>query len=159
MRKHAVIQTAIWSDPDFLARTPAAQRIYLLALSQPNLSYAGVVDYTPRRWALLSAGDSIGKVRRAVHELIDTRFVVVDETTEELLVRSLVRHDRVLRSPNITKALVGDIARIQSSSIRDALVDELLRHRDETSDNAAYTTGWSTIGPLLDEYLREAVPA
>lgn len=158
MRKTAVVTTAIWSDGDFLALTASAQRIYLLALSQPSLSWAGVVAYTPRRWARFASGDTPTKVKRSVAELRDATFVLVDEATEELLVRSLIRHDRAMRSPNMAKAVIRDVGVIQSPMLRRAVVGELQRHFDETCDDPSFETGWRFAADLLAEPIGEPLP-
>ena len=52
-RDHARVLVSIWGDDDWRDLPAAAQRIYIVALSQPGLSYAGVTPYLPGRWANL----------------------------------------------------------------------------------------------------------
>lgn len=124
-RTHARVLTSIWGDDDFKALSPDAQRVYMLILSQPKLSYCGVLPYTPRRWATLAAGDTLKAILRAVKELVAARFVVVDEDAEELWVRSFVKHDGLLKSPNLVKAMWKDFAEVQSQAIRKAFLKGL----------------------------------
>jgi hypothetical protein len=115
---------SIWADADFVARGPQAHRLYLFLLSQPKLSLVGVIDYMPRRWASASAGISEEDVGRALAELERHRFVLVDQVTDEVLVRSLVRHDGVKSSP-LLKGLWSSWKAVSSPSLRDAILREL----------------------------------
>lgn len=126
-RDHARIQTAIWSKPDFRELPVQAQHFYMLALSQPRLSYCGVLDYMPARLAKFSAKATTKSVTNAVTVLEDRGFVVVDHDTEELLIRTFVRHDGLLTSPNVTKAMVKDYQAVLSEHIKEVIVHELSR--------------------------------
>lgn len=126
-RDHARIYTSIWSDPDFRALDSWAQRMYLLLLSQPRLSYCGSLDYLPTRYAMLAPDDDDLSVEQAVKRLEGDRYVVVDRESHELLVRSYVRHDGLLQSPNVTKAMVKDRAALLSDRLREVVDDELNR--------------------------------
>ncbi len=117
-RNHAKILTTIWTDPAWVALGSEAQRIYMLALSQPNLSYAGVVPYTARRWRILSRDSSLAAISRAVNELVTSGFVVVDESTEEMVIRTFLKHDGVFKSPNIIRAMWKDYRAIMSPLVR-----------------------------------------
>ena len=155
-RDHARIQVAIWSDPDFRSLTGAAQRMYLLLLSQPRLTYCGSLDYLPGRWAMLGAGEDIARVEHAVKELEAANYVAVDRDTSELLIRSYVRHDGLLSSPNVTKAMVKDRAALLSCELREIVDDELNRawRNDKTM------AGWKGLkeaAPDLHEKITEGV--
>ncbi len=126
-REYARLKTVIWSDKDWTDLSPAAQRVYLLALSQADMSYAGVVSYLPRRWAALSAKTTVPAIRRAVTELETAGYVVVNEDTQELLVRTFIRHDRVLAVPNVARAMVTAWRAILSAHLRDVVLAELAR--------------------------------
>lgn len=124
-RTYAPLLTSIWSDPDFTTLSSAAQRVYMLAISQPTISYCGVVTFTARRWARLASDSSPADITAAIGELADARFVVVDEDAEELWVRSFVRHNGVLKSPNIAKRMDLDFVGIFSARIRELFLGEL----------------------------------
>lgn len=131
-RDHARIQVGLWSDPDFRTLSTAAQRMYLVILSQPRLSYCGTLDYLPTRLAVLAADETPEDVEQAVKGLEAARYVVVDRDTHELLVRTFVRHDGLLGSPNVTKAMLKDRAGLLSEPLRNVLDDELRRaYRDD----------------------------
>ena len=124
-RNHARIFTSIWNDADFRALPSDAQRMYFVALSQPTLSYAGVVALTVGRWAKLATDSTAAKVSAAIKKLRDTRFVVVDQDTEELWIRSFGNHDGVLDQPGLITAMAKDFLAIQSPVIRRQFLDRL----------------------------------
>lgn len=124
-RSFARLATSIWADDDFRTLTPDAQRVYMLAFSQANIALTGVVPYSARRWARMAAGTTHTDIEQAVHELALHRFVLVDEDTEELLVRSFVRHDGVLRSPNSTIGMTTAYSAIVSPKLRAEFLQEL----------------------------------
>jgi hypothetical protein len=51
-RTFAKLYLSVWDDPDFLALTGDAQRLYLVLFSHKKLSLAGVLPLQPRQWAL-----------------------------------------------------------------------------------------------------------
>ncbi len=119
-RKHALVLASIWTDPDWVTLTAAAQRTYMLLLSQPKLSLAGLLDYVPSRWARMAADTSLASVEAAIDELEASRFVLVDHDTDELLIRTFVKHDitTVLRNRNLLRGLWNAWAAIQSRQLQ-----------------------------------------
>lgn len=146
-RDHARFLTAIWRDEDFRALSIAAQHAYFTLVSQEELSYAGRLDYRPGRIAALAKDNTPAKVTAAVKVLEGTRFVVVDRDTEELLVRTFVRHDGIIDRVNMGKALGRAMVKIVSTQLRRALLAELGRLYEDKPN----APGW--IG------LRELYPA
>lgn len=131
-RDHARITVAIWADPEFRALDREAQRMYLLLLSQARLTYCGALDYMPGRLATLASDEHEGTIRASLGILETQSFIVCDYVTSELLVRTFVRHDGLLGSPNMTKAMLKDRAALLSDTLR-AVVDGELRkaYRDD----------------------------
>lgn len=117
-RSYAPIYTSIWHDPEFVALSSRAQRAYFLALSQPEISYCGVVGYTTRRWARMAGDTKPRDVERAVAELEAAGFVLLDAETEELWVRSFVKHNGVLKQPQLRTAMRREYDDIHSATIR-----------------------------------------
>jgi hypothetical protein len=126
-RDHGRILVAIWADKDFRALNRDAQRMYLLLCTQARLTYCGALDYLPGRLATLAADEDEQTVDHAVKLLESDRFLVVDRTTHEVLVRSFVRHDGLLGSPNVTKAMLKDRASLLSDDLRETVDCELAR--------------------------------
>lgn len=124
-RKFAVVQVSIWDDPDFTRCTAEAQLVYIMALSHPDLSYCGVMPLLPQRFVLMSANLTERKVRAALKELAEARFLVIDETTAEVLVRTYIRHDGVLKQPNVVKAMNKAYEKVHSATLREVIYDEV----------------------------------
>lgn len=127
-RKEARIFTSIWQDEDFIILPPEAQRMYFLLLSQPELSLCGHLTLAENRWARSAAGMTKAKVRADMKVLADADprpFIVVDYTTDEVLIRSFVRRDHVLLGPKLVKPLVAAARIVRSPALRAALRAEL----------------------------------
>lgn len=131
MREYAQIHLRIWDDDDFRNLSVYAQRLYLLLLSHPTLSNAGVGDWRPARLAVLAGDSTKADIVWASRELQTSRFVYVDEETEEFLVRSFVRNDTVLRSRNMGTAVAKSIKMIASRNLKTLVIRELQRAKHE----------------------------
>lgn len=150
-RDHARIQVGIWNDPDFRALDRDDQRMYLTLLSQPRLTYCGTLDYFPSRLAKLSADDTEENVLNAIWRLDKHRFVVIDEETHEILCRTFVRHDGLLKSPNITRAMCKDRAGVISDHLRESIDQELRRAWKEDPT----TLGWKGMAESFPDLFRK----
>lgn len=129
------ILSSIWDDPDFLDLDPQAQRMFLFLVSQKNLNHAGLLPLTIRRWAAKAKSLTPEQVGRSLADLAAGRFIVVDEDTEELLVRSFIRRDDVYKAPRVMGSAVSGALEISSKRLRFALLMEVDRLPvDELSD-------------------------
>lgn len=137
-RSEARIYVDIWDDDDFIKLSSGAQRAYFFIISQSDLAQDGVIALRVRRWARKCAGIEPDELERHLRELDDARFLVIDWDTEEVLVRSHVRRDRVYTQPNIMRAAAVHIAVIESKAILRTLAAEVERIRAE-------------VGPLSDQ--------
>lgn len=148
-RDHARIQTAIWRNKDFRALTKDSQHMYFVLLSQPSLSYCGVLDWWPNRLANLSDDGDETAVFAAVKELIEAKFIGLDVTTSELLIRTYVRHDGVLNRKNMGKAMGRALEQVVSLDVHHSVVVELARLYNEDPN----LTGWEGFEELYpDDY-------
>lgn len=151
-RDYAAIYTSVWSDPDWRKLPIRLQHGYWLLLTQPRLSPCGVLDYIPRRLSGMAADLAVGDVNALVRDLqslVPRPWVVLDESTAELLVRSYVRHDGLITGSRPAKAIAKDFDSISSSHIRQAIVDELRRHRRDLPK----LKGWEGIGEESPELM------
>lgn len=126
-RSEARLDVEIWKDPDFLALAAGPQRTFMFLISQKDLAHTGVLALRERRWAGSAAGLTEAEVRADLIALEHARFVVVDEDTEELLVRSFIRRDKVYRQPNVLRAAADQLKLVTSVKVLLALRAELLR--------------------------------
>ena len=146
-RDHARIQTSIWRNREFRDLGRDAQHLYFTILSQPTLSYCGVMDWWPNRLAALSAGTDEAEVFAAVKELIEAEFVFVDPNTSELLVRTYVKHDGVLQRVNMGKALGRAMEKVASMPLLDLLIGELGR----LYSSQPHLQGWTGLADLYPD--------
>lgn len=146
-RDRANVWTDIWADSDWRNLSGAAQRLYLLILTHPTLTYAGVADWRPNRVAMMSADGTVEGLNAAAGELEENKFIVVDEETEEVLIRSFVKHDGLMKSPNLAAALAREYGNVYSKRIREVVAFEVQKlHRNEPE-----LKGWGRVGTLLSE--------
>ena len=133
-RDHARIKVNIWGDPDFLALKASEQHAYFTMMSNRGLSRCGILDNLPSRFTRLAADMTKGRWRAAVDGLEVARFIVTDDTTEELLIRSYVRHDGVLDRVNMGKATGTAFEAVVSDALRHVIGDELARLMRDAPD-------------------------
>lgn len=147
-RDHARLLTSIWSDPDWRGLTGAEQRAYLMVLSDPNLTYCGTTAITVKRWAQQASDTPERLLRKAFDSLAAKRYLVFDWDTEEVLVRALMRRDKVLCVPNVAKAAYASWRSVLSPVIRREVLVELhrIRHEPDAFRDTAITAvaGWFT---------------
>lgn len=136
-REHARILTRIWSDLDWRELPPVEQRLYFLLLSQGNVTQAGVLPLQVRKWAKGSKHTTEQDIAASLEVLAAERFVVVDEDTEEVLIRSFIRNDGVAKIPNVFKAALKSAATVESPKLRTALAGELRRMRRKDATTVA----------------------
>lgn len=131
MRKYQQLRTDIATDIDFRSLGGAAQLLYHLLLTDPSLSYCGVLDWRPRRIAIRVSDWDVDTVKAAAYELEANRYIVIDEDTEETLIRSYLRNAGVLDSKNLGTACARAYHAVSSTIILGVLTDELYRLREE----------------------------
>lgn len=175
-RSYTKIYPTIWSDEEFIALTELAQRAYFLLATNVKLSNAGVMALQPSKWARLAADSTTTGLRDAIGKLIDERFVLVDDDTEELLVRSFIRHDGYFRDPNRRKAVLSAIDEIESPTLRAVAAEELARairtpsegsppdpdqdpRQDTPSDNSSLQSSVGSVQSSVSNFQRSAAAA
>lgn len=141
-RTHGRIQAVIWSDADFIAMRATAQRMFMFLLSQPDLSHAGLLPMRVNRWAKKASDLTPSAVRDELNVLASEGFVVADEDTEEVLIRTMVRNDGVYKQPKVMIRMREDARQIESPLLRAAFRAELDRlPLDELSDRPGGPAG------------------
>lgn len=138
-RDHGRVLCAIWRDKDFRQRTPGAQRLYMLLLSQSNVNNAGVLPLQVTKWAKGCDQTSSEDIQSALDELSEHRFVFYDEDTEEALIRSYMRNDGVMKHKYIWTNALRCAEHTESPALREALAEELLRTRRKDAEAVAAT--------------------
>lgn len=118
-RTYTKLMVSLSTDADFLKLSERAKYVYLMLLAQPKLSSAGCIPYQPTKWVKWSTDSTLETVARAIGELQAASFVYVDDDTEELLIRSFIRHDGGYKNPKMRVAVESAIAAIESDALRD----------------------------------------
>lgn len=139
-RRYAPVLCSIWDDPDFQQRTPAAQRLYILLLSQKKMSMVGVVPYSPRNWSRGSTHTTVDDIETALLDLIEHGYVLVDFDTDELLVRTMVKHDPP-KGPKSRSAMWRSLAAVDSIELQRAVA--LLVPPDVWESNEPEPPDWA----------------
>jgi len=124
-RQFAQVQLRIWVDDDWLALTVEAQHLYSLLLSQEDIGPSGLIPLRPRRWARLSSNGTVEKVMSALAELDAASFLVVDEETAEVLVRTFIRNGENYKHVRLLRTALNQAERAEGARIRSALGQEL----------------------------------
>lgn len=125
MASYVKVFRTVWQDTDFKALPAAAQRLYFVLISQPDLTSAGILGLTPGRWSSLAPDTTPADMRAALQHLTTGRFVLVDDRTEEVWIRSYIVHDEAWRIPNSRKALIAAAERVLSEPLRHAITATL----------------------------------
>lgn len=126
-RDYARIMTAIWDNAGFLALSEPEQRAYLLLVTQPDISAAGVLSLRVRRWASMSSSSSPDALAQSLKQLEAARFIVIDHTTEELLIRSFIRWDAGFNNPKRRPVIVRAREEARSRVLKQHLDVEFKR--------------------------------
>lgn len=130
-REFGAVNVTIWQDADFRNLPLPAQHLYLLLWTHPDLSYCGVVDYRPGRLAKLADGLTAEVVELAAQCLEARHFLVIDRESEEVLVRSWMRWDGLMKQPRLAVSMAKAYASVASNLIRGVVVHEVSRIRDQ----------------------------
>ncbi|HAT1504232.1 TPA: hypothetical protein I8W56_002322 [Corynebacterium striatum] len=131
MRDFAQIKLSIWNDDAFLDLSNNAQLLYFVLISHPTMNRAGVGTWHAGRLAGMCSSWARRDVERAACELIDGRFIVIDEDTDEFLVRTFVRHDGLMKQRNLATTMAREFAAVGSRAIKGVVVWELRRLHEE----------------------------
>lgn len=151
-RDRAKINTGIWGDSDW-KRLPAPQQwLYFTLLTRPELNHVGVGDWRPRRIANLTTEMTAEAVERAAAGLQSEHFILIDPDTEEVLVRSFLKHDGVLQNPNLGALIKGAYDSVYSAVLQSVVIYELrkLARRDPNLPVLTSAKSKRYVAPLLE---------
>lgn len=138
-RTEARIKTSIWTqDGMFLSLPASAQRLYLLLCSQSTVNLCGVIALTPGRWARMASDTTIAMIEADLEVLESTGFVIVDRETQEVFIRTLMKHDHVLEIPKVRGAARDQLATVISVAIYN-LIAEILDVPVKEQANTLYS--------------------
>lgn len=133
-RKFSQWNLDAWNDPDFRALPAPAQHLYMLLWTSPGLSYCGVHDWRPARLVGRAAGLTEDVIRTIADCLIARHFLVVDEESEEVLIRSWIRFDGLMERTKMAVAMVNAYTEVSSPTLRGVIVHELAKIKSLAPD-------------------------
>jgi hypothetical protein len=136
-KDHARVNLDIWGNEDWLDLSPAAQHLYFILWTSPQLSYCGAGDWHPGKIAKKAKGWTPARVEAAAAELSRELFIIIDTETDEYLLRSWVKHDGLWRGPNMAVSMANARADLASRMLRGVIVHEVLKlkKRDPESNS------------------------
>lgn len=151
-RNYGRIKVEVWEvGSDFKRLEVGPQWLYMMLVSQPVVSLVGTLVYGPRKWSRLAGGLTLEQLEQLVERLEAERYVLVDRETEELLIRSFVKHDEPWRLPNLLTGARLAYRAVESDTIRGYLLERHPWLVDETDPGAVkeyehtrMTTGMTT---------------
>lgn len=139
-REYAKIRTDIWGDEDWRQVGGAAKLLYFMLLSHATLTYAGVADWRPNRIApLLDPAWTRADVEALAVELQSRHLVVVNDETEEVLIRSFIKHDGVMRQPRLAVAMASAFSAVSCARIKSVIAFEVQKLRVEDPDLSCWS--------------------
>lgn len=152
-RTYGAVYFDIWRDRDFRALSHTEKYVYWALIFQPRLNGAGLLDYMPDRWADESGDMTAAEIEMTVKSLIVKRYVVLDESTRELLIRTYVRNSKVWKMPKAFAAVIPAAKEIQSSKLRHVLLADLDKIPLGELSEAPAANGGPSVRAKVDAYL------
>ena len=146
MRQYALIHLAILDDPSWRCLTRSQQNLYLLLLLKLSTNLCGVVDWRPKKLAVNASDMTVETIEADAVVLEKKLYIVRDEDTDEVLIRSFLRNDAPLKSSKTAIAVRSSYTDTASSKLRGVIVFELQRLYKEQRD----WQGWDQVRDLLD---------
>lgn len=139
-REHARLWLDINSDDDFAALSFDAQAFYTrIVLTEATLNYCGVADWRPRRLTVRARDLTLARITAAAAELEAGNYLLFDLDTEEVLARSFIRRDELLRNPKMAATVLKAYAAVASPVLRAAIVTEVKRVHAEHPEYSSWS--------------------
>lgn len=140
-RSEARLQFGCWRG-GLEGHSAHAKLMYAVLLTEPTINHAGVGAIRIARWAK-EASLTIAETEQALKELGegDMPQVIVDDDTDEVFVRTLVRNDRVAEQPYVLKGALKEALGTTSLAIRRSLAAELRKLPPKKADGESRKGG------------------
>lgn len=132
-----MLKESIWRDKEFRALPRTAQATYAQLISQKELDRAGMQPLQVSKWVKGCHEIDTDALETDLATLEAHRFIFVDEDTDELFIRSYMRHADIVRYPNILKNALRCAGMVASEKLRRELAVELRRLRKADATRVA----------------------
>ena len=137
-RDYAKLKLSLLGDPGWRQLGFRAQHLYVTLLAHESLSYAGVADWRPERLMPFASDWTARDFYLGACDLADQGWIVVDAESEEVMIRSFLRNDDILKQPRLSVTMTRAYAGVSSGLIRACIVFELQRLLRERPKLAAW---------------------
>lgn len=130
-RSHALVHSTIL-ESSLSRRSIPAQLLYRQLLERRERSTLGVIVYRPASWAKTLPGLTVDDVEHLVVELEEHGHLIVDRDTLEVVHRTHMHHDGVLKQAQVIMAAAKARPTVESEKIGaaiDAQIPPALRDR------------------------------
>jgi hypothetical protein len=125
------LQRSQWTDTDFNGLPFAAQWLYNRLVSHPRMSRNGVTVVSASMIARLAPDMTVDVVDAMLDMLEAGRYILRDFETDEVMIRSYIRHDCPVRNPKMVAGVESSLRYIQSRRLAAAAELELRRAVEE----------------------------
>jgi hypothetical protein len=127
-REYARIKVSVWDDSSGFVQSldVNAKLLYIHLISRRDLSYAGHLFVRAHRWAAACFAGDLTVCEEALAALVAERYVMIDDLTGELLIRTYIKHDGGWRNPKVRKAIESAISKIESPELSTAAANFLI---------------------------------
>ena len=115
----------IWGDDDFRDLPVDAQNLYWTLWTSPDRTYCGGHEWRPGKLSQCAEDWTLPRILAAATVLSERLFVLFDETTEECLIRSWIKHDGLWRTPNLAVTIANARSAMGSKILRGVIVHEV----------------------------------
>lgn len=155
-RDYAKVWLRITEDGDFRALSRGPQHLYLMLLLSRTVNNAGVADWRPKRMSVIAKGWTEQQIEADSRALEAGRFIVVDRASEEVLLRSFIRHDGIMAGPKTAQGMASAYRRTTSLTIRAAIIAELDRLQLELTESTAWAV--KDVAEMMVNAVRSGYP-
>lgn len=124
-RDHTRINLDIWGDDEFRDLPVDAQALYWTLWTSPDRTYCGAHEWRPGKLAQRAGDWTVPRILAAGAVLSARLFLIVDDTTEECLIRSWIKHDGLWKIPNMAVTMANARASVGSNVLRGVIVHEV----------------------------------
>lgn len=123
-RSHAIVHSSIL-ESDLSERSIPSQLLYRQLMERPERNTLGVITYRPGSWVKYLPGLTTADVEELVVELEHYGFLVVDRDELELIHRTHMHHDGVLKQPQVLMAAAKARTAVESKKIGAAIDEQI----------------------------------
>lgn len=126
-RDYSRTSTSIWRDEEFKRLSLTAQWTYNMLTTQADISSVGTLPVTAKRWSSYTTSVALEDIEKALSELESAFFIVIDDESEELLVRTFVKWDGGYKTPKRLLSILSSAESVSSKRIRSVIAYELAK--------------------------------